>query len=54
MKRPKTVTMKPQFPTSRALEAGKKMLAVFAHHVPTIVKANAHMDRPRGGKGPRN
>jgi hypothetical protein len=42
------------FPADKAVKAGKAVLSAFAHHPPSILKANPHFERPHGGKGPKN
>jgi hypothetical protein len=53
MKSPRIrIAIKMPMPTpGRALKAG---LAQFAHHPPADVGGPKRMERPRGGKGPKN
>jgi hypothetical protein len=46
------IAIKMPMPVSRAVKAGQAA-AAFAHHPPAI-KEEAKMERPRGGKGPKN
>ena len=55
MKMPSMKPMKmPMPPGGRALEAGQKVLAAFAHHAPANMRLNPRMDRPGKPSGPRN
>jgi hypothetical protein len=44
---------KPPFPTGGAAKGALAYVGQFAHHVPAPLRVG-RMERPRGGKGPKN
>lgn len=47
--------MKMPMPTSKTVKMARAIAGIFAHHMPsTIPKTMPKMERPTGGKGPRN